>query len=66
MSADVRLDEAQKAPPYAMTLPAIPPLEKGDRLIRARRFSQATFRGCGVKDVMAKSLLQNNLTTRSA
>jgi hypothetical protein len=45
MSADVRLDDAQKAPPYAMTLLAIRPLENGDRLIRARRFRQPAFRG---------------------
>jgi Putative restriction endonuclease len=34
MSIDVRGNDAQKAGPYAMTLPPIPPLENGDHLAK--------------------------------
>jgi hypothetical protein len=34
MSVDVQVNDAQKAGPYSMTLPPIPPLENGDHLTK--------------------------------
>jgi hypothetical protein len=34
MSVDVQANDPQKAGPYSMTLPPIPPLENGDHLTK--------------------------------